>query len=391
MEHFAINRFVRTTIPHIVISFSYAFSVNYSIDLRVEIAGTVWLASTSVSDPGKDDHLDLAKIPIDIKITDITNNFYITFEASRRVSVPQKGRSVYMDDVMLVQSPCSLSPPSASPDFKCHPTGPLNCSFQDSTFCGWSRGYWNFVNIDSNLAIQLTTTTETSKLQSQNSCATQTACLSFCYGFKVNYAIGLYVKVQEKSMSPKTLWFKSELESPIRENKWDVAFISFSTSDDYVVYFETQRIDKDVPAQEGLVYIDDIQFVPFSCDVYHTTQTTQLPTTEMNTTPALLSTLALNEEESSDTISVTTTTASFPTPMTHTTQAPHSTLSAPKEEESSAIIIALIVTIALDPCPDWRERRAGHVLSPATEKDQRVHRYTPSTRTGAPPTSRWCG
>jgi hypothetical protein len=81
--------------------------------------------------------------------------------------------------------------------------------------------------------------------------------------------------------------------------------------------------------------------------MYHTTQTTPLPTTVPNTTLALLSTLALNEEESSDTISVTTTAASFPTPMTHTTQAPLSTSSAPKEDESSATTIGLIVTIAL--------------------------------------------
>jgi hypothetical protein len=94
---------------------------------------SVWLASTSVSAPGKDYHFDLAKIPIKRR-----TDFYINFEASRLVGVAQEGRSVYIDDVELVQSPCSLSPPSASPDY-CHPIGSLNCSFQDSTFCRWNR------------------------------------------------------------------------------------------------------------------------------------------------------------------------------------------------------------------------------------------------------------
>jgi hypothetical protein len=299
--------------------------MNYSIDLRVDIVSlstnkTVWMAFTSVPAHGKDYNLDFANIPInmseflptniddvlpaipeeyraegylvvDATIIRLLSRYTprIYFEASRRAGVPQEGRSVYIDDVELVESECSLSPPSADPDY-CHPTGPVNCSFQDRTFCGWSKvnGTWNFVNIDSNLAIQLTAKTETGKVESQTSCATQTACFSFRHGFKVNHAVVLHVKVQEKSMSKKKLWFKSELESPTGENKWDLAFVSFSTSDDYVVLLEAQRIDNDVPAQEGLVYIDDIQFVPFPCDVYS----------------------ALTEEESTATgISVTTNTA----------------------------------------------------------------------------------
>jgi hypothetical protein len=221
----------------------------------------------------------------------------------------------------------------------------LNCSFQDGTFCGWNsvKESWNFVHINSNTAIQCTKSGKCGKLQSQTFCATQTACLSFRYYFQVNFAVGLRVVVQEKSRSSTILWFKSDSESQPWQSQWDIAFVNFSTSDDYVVYFETKEIEN----TEGSVYIDDIQFVPFPCDVYHTTQTTPLPTTVLNSTSALLSTLALNEEESSATISVTTTTASFPTPMTHTTQAPLSTLSALKEEESSSTTIALIVTIVL--------------------------------------------
>jgi hypothetical protein len=149
--------------------------------------------------------------------------------------VPQEGRSVYIDDVQLQQSPCSLIPPSASPDY-CHPTGPLNCSFQDNTFCGWNSESWNFVHVDSNTAIQLTTNTKTSKkLQSQTSCATQKACLSFRYDFKVNNAINLSVAVKEKSASPRILWSANKSESQHGQNKWDFATIPFSTSDDYVI------------------------------------------------------------------------------------------------------------------------------------------------------------
>jgi hypothetical protein len=204
------QRFCYNSSTPLCLSFRYAFSVNNTIDLRVYIANVpsptleaVDWTSSSVLAPGKDDYSDLAQIPIKT-----TQDFSIKFEASRRVSVPQEGRSVYIDDVKLVQSSCSLSPPSASPDF-CHNTEPLNCSFQDSTFCGWSsvNGSWNFVHFDSNTAIQFSKTTKTGKLQSQTSCATQTACLTFRYNFKVNDAIGLSVAVKEERALPRTLWF----------------------------------------------------------------------------------------------------------------------------------------------------------------------------------------
>jgi hypothetical protein len=250
--------------------------------------------------------MDIGQVPISE-----TDAFTVEFRAIIN-DFDDHNTFVYIDDVEFVESKCSVYPHSANPDY-CHPMGPSNCSFQDNTFCAWDRDNggtgWNLVHINSNTAIQLINV-ETGKLQSRTSCAIQTACLSFRYYFKVNYIVDLRVAVVENLVPPRLLWNESKSESQPEENKWDLAFIPLSTSDEYVVYFETLIIDEIVSDQEGLVYIDDIQFVPFPCDVYHTI-TTQFPAPAMmNTTQYPLSTLVLNKEESATAaISVTTLTA----------------------------------------------------------------------------------
>jgi hypothetical protein len=258
------------------LSFRYAFSMNYSIDLRVDIVNAetltvtkVWLASTPVSDPGKDDHFDLTKIPIDIP-----KDFYIKFEVSRRVGMPQEGRSVYIDDVELVKSPCSLSPPCASPDY-CHPIGSLNCSFQDSTFCGWNSviDSWSFVNTSSgNALIGLKNNAAHGTLRSQRFCSNSSAmhCLlfRFRYAFFMNYSMDLRVDiVSTVSSKATTVWMASTSVSDSGKGDYlDIAEIPIFTKNDIYIKFEASR-RAGVPQEGRSVFIDDVELVESPCSL----------------------------------------------------------------------------------------------------------------------------
>jgi hypothetical protein len=94
------QRFCSDTSATHCLSFRYVSSVHYSIDLRVTIVDvqnnyyyakskTAWFSPVSVSDLGTVDHLDLAQIPFEM-----TNYFYIEFEASRRDGWCAPGRTV---------------------------------------------------------------------------------------------------------------------------------------------------------------------------------------------------------------------------------------------------------------------------------------------------------
>jgi hypothetical protein len=94
--------------------------------------------------------MDIAQVPL----TE-TGAYNIHFGASRREGDLHKNGSVYIDDVQIVKSPCEIYPPTADPDY-CYPSDlPINCTFDDATFCEWKNigESWDFSNIMGNMMI----------------------------------------------------------------------------------------------------------------------------------------------------------------------------------------------------------------------------------------------
>jgi hypothetical protein len=254
------------------LSFRYAFDPNDTIELRVYNGHQypyhdTWTTSRPACRPGKC-NMDIGRVSFTS-----SDDYRVQFRTYRLRGVPQQGRSVYIDDVEFVQSPCELYPPTAHPHY-CYFTGPSNCTFQENTFCGWKREWdweisWIFVNSTGRTMIHLENNKDKRQLESRLSCATKdnAACLMFRYAFDVSDTIELQVLIQKSSPQfPQTLWTSSSSVSLPGDNM-DIGRVPITSTENYRVRFYARR-HSGVPQQGRSVYIDDVEFVQSPCKLY---------------------------------------------------------------------------------------------------------------------------